>query len=65
MLIELSFNSNYLNFAVNQAITRYNMTNLILKAEKARGKILLLLNTKIVNSEFKQEEKYYYYLILK
>ena len=52
MLIELSFNSNYLNFAVNQAITRVNMTNLILKAEKARGKILLLLNTKIVSSEF-------------
>ena len=52
MVIELAFNSNYLDFAVNQAISRLNMTNLIIKSEKARGKILLLLDTSITKSEF-------------
>ena len=52
MVIELAFNSNYLDFAVNQAISRLNMTNLIIKSEKARGKIFLLLDTSITKSEF-------------
>ncbi|MBQ6284750.1 MAG: hypothetical protein IJK67_00360 [Bacilli bacterium] len=52
MVIELSFNSNYLEFAVNQAISRLNMTNLIIKSEKARGKIILLLDTSITKAEF-------------
>ena len=44
--------SNFLDLAVNQAISRLNMTNLIIKSEKARGKILLLLDTSITKSEF-------------
>ena len=50
MALEISFNSKYLNFAVNQAITRYNMTNLINKSEKAGGKISLLLDTPKIKS---------------
>ena len=50
MALEISFNSKYLNFAVNQAITRYNMTDLIIKSEKSRGKIFLLLDTSKIKS---------------
>ena len=52
MIIELAFNAEYLEFSVNQAISRLNMTNLIIKSEKARGKIFLLLDTSITKSEF-------------
>ena len=52
MALELAFNSGYLNFALNQAITRYNMSDLIVKTEKARGKIFLLLDCKLSNAEF-------------
>ena len=52
MEIELSFNADYLDFAINQAISRLNMTNLIIKDEKARGKILILLDTSITKSDF-------------
>ena len=52
MIIELSFNSDYLEFTVNQAISRLNMTDLIIKSERARGKIILLLDTSITKSEF-------------
>ena len=51
MAIEMSFNSDNLNYAINQAITRYNMSNIILKAEKARGKIFILLDTTGIKSE--------------
>ena len=52
MMIEIAFNSKYLNYAINIAITRYNSTDLILKTMKARGKALLLVNTKRSDSDF-------------
>ena len=51
MLIELAFNSKSLNFALSEAITQTNMTKMIKSATKARGKILLLIDTKSVNSD--------------
>ena len=51
MLIELAFNSKSLNFALSEVITQTNMTKLIKSATKARGKILLLIDTKKVNSD--------------
>ena len=52
MAIELAFNSRYLEFAVSQAITRVNMTNLIKRSFKERGKIFLLLDSMMTNSAF-------------
>ncbi len=43
MIIELAFNSKLLNFAISDSITRYNMTRLITKTEKARGKIFVTI----------------------
>ena len=53
MLIELAFNSNFLNFALNtQSNSRNNLTDLIKSVEKARGKILLVLDTTKINTDF-------------
>ena len=43
MIIELAFNSNNLDFAISDSITRYNITRLITKTEKARGKIFVTI----------------------
>ena len=51
MAIEISFNNDNLNFAINQAITRYNMSNVILKTQNARGKIYVLIDTSGIKSE--------------
>ena len=52
MIIQLSFNSDNLDFSINLEITRYNMTSLIKKAFKERGKIFVFIDTIIIDSEF-------------
>ena len=52
MLIEIAFNNKNLNFALNQGLTRTNMTKIIKSAVKARGKVFLLIDTKAVDSQF-------------
>ena len=52
MLIELAFNNKFLDFSINQARTRTNMTEIIKSSVKARGKIFLTINTKVVDSPF-------------
>ena len=51
MIIEISFNSDYLDFSINQAISKGNSTKIIKKAIKEKGKILLLVDTTIINSD--------------
>ena len=41
MIIELAFNSDFLEFSISNVITRYNMTSLIYKIEKGGGKIFI------------------------
>ncbi len=41
MIIELAFNSKYLDFSISNAITRYNISEIITKTEKGRGKIFI------------------------
>ena len=43
MILELAFNSDYLNFAINNVITRSNNTDYIVKEEEARGKKILTI----------------------
>ena len=52
MLIEIAFNSKYLDFSLNQAATRINMTNLVKSVVKARGKIFLTIDTKVKDLPF-------------
>ena len=52
MLIEIAFNSKYLDFSLNQAATRINMTNLVKSVVKARGKIFLTIDTKVTDLPF-------------
>ena len=52
MFVEISFNSKYLNFALNNGQNRNNLTNLIKSAEKARGKVILLLDTTKITTDF-------------
>ena len=52
MALEISFNSENLNFAITQSISRANMTDLIIKSQKARGKIFILLDTKQTKANF-------------
>ena len=52
MVIEIAFNSNYLNFAVNIAMTRYNASNLILKTVSAKGKTKVLVDNQAHSSDF-------------
>ena len=44
MIIEISFNSDSLNFAISNEISRTNKTNLIAQYKKGKGKILLTIN---------------------
>ena len=52
MILELSFNSYYLDFALNQAFSRVNMTNMIKSAKKERGKIIITIKTTAIISDF-------------
>ncbi len=61
MIIELAFNSQYLDFCINDRMIRNNNTDYIKKAEKGRGKILITIeNPKkdfIYLNFFKKENK--------
>ena len=52
MIIEMAFNSKYLDFSVNIAITRYNSSDLIVNTTSSGGKTLILVNTKRGDSNF-------------
>jgi len=43
MIIEISFNNEFLDFSINYAITRSNTTSMIVKAEKEGGKTILTI----------------------
>ena len=44
MIIEISFNSDLLDFTINELVSKYNSTYLFDKFEKRKGKILLSIN---------------------
>ena len=51
MIIELAFNSRYMNFAINDIMTRNNNTDFIDTIVNARGKIIITLKPTI-NTEY-------------
>ena len=52
IFIEISFNSDYLDFSINNGIVKVNRTNLIVNSEKSRGKTLIIIDTRKENSDF-------------
>ena len=52
MIIQLSFNTDNLDFSLNIEIARYNMTSLIKKSFKERGKVFVFIDTIRIDSEF-------------
>ena len=51
MIIELAFNSNYMNYAINDMMTRNNNTDFIDTIVNARGKLVIYLKPTI-NTEY-------------
>ena len=47
MIIELAFNSDYMNFAINSIMSRNNDTTLVDEIVKARGKLIIYLKTNL------------------
>ena len=47
MIIELAFNNDYMNFAINSIISRNNDTTLVDEIVKARGKLIIYLKTNL------------------
>ena len=52
MILEISFNSDYLDFSLNQETVRTNLTDLIKDAIKERGRIIITIKTTIIQSDF-------------
>ena len=47
MIIELAFNSDYMNFAINSIMSRNNDTSLVDQIVKARGKLIIYLKSNL------------------
>ena len=47
MIIELAFNSDYMNFAINSIMSRNNDTSLVEQIVKARGKLIIYLKSNL------------------
>lgn len=52
MMLKISFNSNYLEFALNQGTTRTNLTNLIKNIKKEGGVTIIIIKTNVIQSDF-------------